>query len=622
MATKAKADKIEKSDKPAAKKTLPAWADELKRRYVRGEASQFIVHGNVHDLVVYGDETMMLDEFLCTVMLAGNKDTIALYNTAAGVRFAKRRQGVPGLDELLLARSREKVFPVLERLLSTEDRFALILEYAETLAPSADLAMYGDVDRATLITLHRWAALPALENSDNLVILLTETLSELHPRLVNNARVAAIRVPIPEEEERRAYIRMLVPHFDAATVERLGEITAGLKLVQIRGILTPQDSELDIEERKTFIASLLGANANQERVEALARISKGMDQEEIRKVVAPEAPTATTSAAVTDDIEKLVAKAKREIIERECAGLLEFVEPKHGFDAVGGMDEVKRELKRVANAIRGGDVQHVPMGFLFVGPMGTGKTFVAEAFAKESGLTAVKFGSFRSKWVGATESNLERILDVLQAMGQVIVFIDEVDRALAGNDGSGDGGTESRVIARLKEFMSDPKNRGRILFVLMTNRPDRLDTDIKRTGRLDRKIPFFYAQSPEEVEPILGALLRRHKIEPAFDWKKERAKVAQPLVGYSNAEIEGVAMLAASIADSNERRSKPSLEDMEKAIKDFLPSRDVAVLEFMELLAVFEASNRSMLPKKYAELSPEELTSRLQAAQMRVGNRR
>ncbi len=276
----------------------------------------------------------------------------------------------------------------------------------------------------------------------------------------------------------------------------------------------------------------------------------------------------------------------------------------------------------IARNIRDGRRARVPMGLLFTGPMGTGKTFVAEAFAKESGLTAVKFGSFRSKWVGATESNLERILDVLSAMGQVIVFIDEVDRALAGNDGSGDGGTESRVIARLKEFMADPKNRGRILFVLMTNRPDRLDTDIKRTGRLDRKIPFFYAQTPEEVEPILKAQLRRHKITLAFELEKSRALVSARLVGYSNAEIEGVVLLAASLADTAGRNSKPELGDLEKAIADFLPSRDVNILEFMELLAVFEASNRSMLPKKYAELSPEELSERLAAAQARVGNRR
>lgn len=601
---------------------LPGWAEELKRRYVRGEASQFILHGNVHDVVLYGDKLMLVGEFLCEVMLAGNKETIALYNTSTGVRFAKRRTGLPGVEDLVLTRARDKVFPILERLLLSEDSFALLLEYAEMLAPSADLAMYGDTDRATLVMLHRWASLPALEHSDNVIILTTETITELHPRLVNNARVAAIRLPIPDEDERRAVIRHLAPHFDAPTVAKLTEITAGLKLVQIRGILRPDDSELDVEARRAYIKELLGADAAEDRVEGLARITKGMAHAEIRTLVAPDSAAPVTNDGVMAEIESMVAEHKREIIERECAGLLEFVDPKHGFAAVGGMEEVKRELSRVAQAIRSGETQHVPMGFLFVGPMGTGKTFVAEAFAKESGLTAVKFGSFRSKWVGATEANLERILDVLQAMGQVIVFIDEVDRALAGNEGSSDGGTESRVIARLKEFMSDTRNRGRILFVLMTNRPDRLDTDIKRTGRLDRKIPFFYAQSAEDAEPILAALLKRHKITPSFDWRAERARIAEKLVGYSNADLEGVVLLAASIADTAGRKGAPDLDDFTKAVNDYLPSRDVAVLELMELLAVFEASNRSMLPKKYADLSAEELTERLQTARLRVGNRR
>jgi transitional endoplasmic reticulum ATPase len=610
----------EKSDKKPAP-PLPGWADELKRRYVRGEASQFILHGNVDDVVLYNDEAMPVDEFLCKVMLEGNKDTIALYNTSNGVRFAKRNPKMTGLEELLLSRSREKVMPLLERALLGQDRFALILEYAETLAPAADLAMYGDTDRATLVMLHRWASLPALEKSDNLILMLTENISELHPRLVNNARVAAIRIPIPNVDERAAMIRHLVPDFDAASVGRLSEITAGLKMVQIRNILQPQDTETDVDERKKYIAELLGADSTPERVEGFIRITKGMSREEIRELVAPKAPK-PKGPGVTPEMEQVVAARKRDIIERECAGLLEFVEPKHGFDMVGGMDEVKRELGRVAKAIRSGETARVPMGFLFVGPMGTGKTFVAEAFAKESGLTTVKFGSFRSKWVGATESNLDRILDVIGAMGQVIVFIDEVDRALAGNDGGSDGGTESRVIAKLKEFMSNPENRGRILFVLMTNRPDRLDTDIKRTGRLDRKIPFFYPQTAEEVEPVLLAQFKRHKITLDFDLKTKKTEISAKLSGYSNADIEGVVMLAGSVAETAGHPDKIGLEDFAKAVADYLPSRDIQMLEFMELLAVYEASNRSMLPAKYASLTAEDLSERLQEARNRVGNRR
>src|SRR6185503_9714468 len=98
---------------------------------------------------------------------------------------------------------------------------------------------------------------------------------------------------------------------------------------------------------------------------------------------------------------------------------------------------------------------------------------------------------------------------VVQAIGQVIVIVDEGDRAFGNQDGDGNGGTSSRVMARLKEFMSDTTNRGRVLFIVMTNRPDKLDVDLKRAGRLDRKIPFLYPQEAAEVEAVIAAQLRK-----------------------------------------------------------------------------------------------------------------
>ena len=87
----------------------------------------------------------------------------------------------------------------------------------------------------------------------------------------------------------------------------------------------------------------------------------------------------------------MVNKRKKDIIEQECYGLVEFVAPQYDFSHVGGMTELKTELMRIARSIRLGHKNMVPMGMLFVGPMGTGKTFIAEAFAGESGLTCIKF---------------------------------------------------------------------------------------------------------------------------------------------------------------------------------------------------------------------------------------
>jgi SpoVK/Ycf46/Vps4 family AAA+-type ATPase len=602
---------------------LPAWADELRRRYVRGESSQFVLHGNVHDIFLYDDKLYTLSEFLAHVLLDKNKDTIVQYNVSTGVRFVKRKLKLDGIEELVLAKEPAKVLPLLERALTTEDKLAVVLEYADTIAPAGDTSFSTTDDRAAAVTLHRWSLLRALEQADSIVILTLENLSELHPKIVSNPRVATVRVPMPNKEERAQLLRYLDPNYGNDDIERLAEITAGLKSIQIKAILAPaDDTPDDINERKKYLIELLSSGREPgkdvlERADKLAQMTQGMTKEAIRKLIAPDGKVAGPSPDARAEIDRLVAARKREIIERECFGLIEFVTPQHGFDVVGGMDEVKNDLLLVAKNIREGRRNRVPMGILFTGPMGTGKTFVAEAFAKECGLTTIKLKNFRSKWVGATEGNLERILSVIQAIGQIIVIIDEGDRAFGGTDGDGDGGTSSRVIGRIKEFMSDTENRGRVLFILMTNRPDKLDIDIKRAGRLDRKIPFLYPQSGEEVINILKAQFKKNKVKAEIDFAQENA-LAESIVGYSNADIEAIVMLANDYSgDAPVRR-----EDLERAVKDYLPSRDVQMLEYMELLAVFEASNRRMLPKKYSDVPVDELQQRLQLLKAQVGSRR
>ncbi|HNF96364.1 MAG TPA: AAA family ATPase, partial [Pseudomonadota bacterium] len=504
----------------------------------------------------------------------------------------------------------------------------VVIEYAETVAPAGETSFSTIEDRSSVVTLQRWSMLPALDKNDSLVFMLVENLSELHPKLVANPRVATVQIPIPEAEARQALLRHIRPDMPQDELEMMTEVTAGLKCIQIQGILAPHDVPSDDEaERTKYIAELLGGGAAaMERAQKLAQITKGMPRSEIRRLIAPDGPV--TTHADTDaraEVLRLIAARKREIIERECFSLIEFVEPKHGFEVVGGMDEVKKDLSLIAKNIREGRRSRVPMGLLFVGPMGTGKTFVAEAFAKESGLTAIKFKNFRSKWVGATEGNLERILQVVQAIGQVMVIIDEADRAF-GNQGEDDGGTSSRVIARIKEFMSDTANRGRVLFVLMTNRPDKIDIDLKRAGRLDRKIPFFYAQTVAEVEPILKAQLRKNKVQSELAFPIAGDALA-PIVGMSNADIEAVVLLASDYASQRAEtlgtgEVPVSIDDLQRAARDYLPPRDLEMLEFMELLAVFEASNRRMLPPKYADLPIEALQERLQRLKVVAGHRR
>lgn len=605
---------------------LPSWSEDLRRRYLRGEASIFILHGNVYDAVLSGGEPLTLTDFLGSVLLKESKETIAVYNVATGIRFSKRAEGIERLDDLLLATEKPRALAALERLLIGSSRAAVILEYAEVIAPAGDPNFQSDADRAAVVTLHRWSFLPEIERSDNVVILIAENLTDLATKIVSNPKVAVVEVPMPDRETRKAAARLADPKMADKDADRYAEITAGLKAIQILSILTPPPAtEDEAREREAFIANILSGPDATERAKKLATLTSGLNQEEIAKLLAPGAQPADLSANRAEraraEADLLIARRKREILERECFGLVEFVEPEHGFEVVGGMDEVKKDLSLIAQSIRDGQTARVPMGILFTGPMGTGKTFVAEAFAKECGLTTIKLKNFRSKWVGATEGNLEKILNVIRAIGQVVVIIDEGDRAFGNTDGEGDGGTSSRVIARIKEFMSDTSNRGRILFLVMTNRPDKLDVDLKRAGRLDRKIPFLYSQTPEEVENIVRASVRKNRIVTDVDFTTIRDDFSRKLVGYSNADVEAVILMANDDA-ARAGAANVTAERFVAAAADYFPSRDVELLEYMELLAVFETSSRRFLPAKYSGMTPEELDLRLRQLRVVVGGRR
>ncbi|MEZ5429558.1 MAG: AAA family ATPase [Pyrinomonadaceae bacterium] len=610
-------------------KILPLWAEDLRKRYLRGESSMFILHGNVYDAVLSEGKTLSLTEFLTTALLKDSRETIVVYNLSSGARFPKRSETFPDWQSIAIESDKAKVLTMLERAIRLTEKTGIVLEYAEMIAPAGDPSFQMDADRASVVTLHRWSFLPEIERGDNIIILIAENIAELSPKIVSNPKIAVIEIPMPDTDTRRQVVRLTDPRLSEEDFDRYAEVTAGLKAVQISSILLPPpQAEEDLRDRETYISNLLGDSPDaRERAHKLAALTAGMGREEIKELIAPYAETVDDGASPLDrakeEADKLIARRKREIIERECFGLVEFVEPEHGFEVVGGMEEVKKDLLVIADSIRKGNRSRVPMGILFTGPMGTGKTFVAEAFAKECGLTTIKMKNFRSKWVGATEGNLEKILNVIKAIGQVIVIIDEGDRAFGNTDGDGDGGTSSRVIARIKEFMSDTSNRGRILFLVMTNRPDKLDVDLKRAGRLDRKIPFLYSETPEDVEMVAKALLRKNKIKTDVDLKDLKEEFSAKLVGYSNADVEAVLLMANDDAARQlGDQAKVTKEHFIKAAEDYFPSRDLELLDYMELLAVFESSSRRFLPKKYANLTPEQLDAKLRELRLRIGNRR
>src|SRR4030095_14737980 len=134
-----------------------------------------------------------------------------------------------------------------------------------------------------------------------------------------------------------------------------------------------------------------------------------------------------------------------------------------------------------------------PMGYLLCGPVGTGKSFLAQCAAGSIGIPCVVLKNFRSKYVGETEGNLEPVLTVLRSMGPVVVVIDEADAMLGDRTSdSGDSGVSTRIFWMIAAQMGDTRYGGRILWMLLTARPDLLPIDLKRQGRAEVHVPLFY----------------------------------------------------------------------------------------------------------------------------------
>jgi SpoVK/Ycf46/Vps4 family AAA+-type ATPase len=282
---------------------------------------------------------------------------------------------------------------------------------------------------------------------------------------------------------------------------------------------------------------------------------------------------------------------KKRLLERQCRGLLEFIEPKWDLDTVVGHDAAKSRLREDAQLLKRGALDTLPMGYLLCGPVGTGKSFLAQCVSGEIGVPCVMLKNFRSKYVGETEGNLERVLAVLRAMGPVVVVVDEADAALGSRESEGDSGTSSRVFGMIAAQMGDTRYRGQIIWMLLTARPDLLPIDLKRQGRAEVHIPLFYPTDEAEIRQMFVIMARKLGSKIAVE-----DVPPVPQKGHlSGADIEGMVGRAwrTSLLAGLDHISAESLQDV---IVQFMPSTQGLERELQETAAILECTDRQFLP--------------------------
>lgn len=583
----------QKSDLDQHTSHLPRWARTLARKYFTKTLSQFVLHGNVRDLVRYekpGSDQITyvgLTHFLAKELFAA-RDIVLFYDRAAGIHFLDHQEAQKDFNLALTGhdsafgteyagkrlRNPSQVLPLLDNYfrlrLRSGKRIACIIDYAETIIPMAEASMYSAEDRSALISLQRWAHDPLFLRHDFTVCLIAENLNDLNQQHVQSPWTAEIDIPLPDEKDRLAFTQwsikgresLFAQHSDLSS-EHLAQQTPGLGYTQLRTILA------DTLENKTHLSF------------------------------------------------KHMSTLKKSLIEEAAFGMLEFVESKNGLDDVAGHSEAKNHLRHAAHALRHGIHDVMPMGYLVSGPVGTGKTFLITCFANEIGIPMVKLKNFRSQWQGQTEGNLERILHLLEAMPPVAVMIDEADAALGNRSAEGDSGVSKRVFGQIASFMSKPEHRGRIIFFLITARPDLMPIDLKRQGRAEEHIALFYPSTPEDRLELLQVMMRRTGI--SMPEKDIPSALLNGNTIYSGADMEALLTRAKfHAAATNGDPRAVSAEILASVVEDFVPPANSKEKELQTLVAILESTSKKSLPEMYRSMDRTKIVQRANELKIQV----
>jgi len=220
---------------------------------------------------------------------------------------------------------------------------------------------------------------------------------------------------------------------------------------------------------------------------------------------------------------------------------------------------------------------------------------MVECLAGETGVPVVKLKNFRDKWVGSTEGNLEKIFRLLQALGRCYVFIDEADQAIGRRDSGGsDSGISGRIYSMLAEEMGSSTRRGKLIWILASSRPDLIEVDLKRPGRVDVKIPLFPTTDARESFDLLRMLCRRRQV-PLGEAEFDAVREAMPLLLTPGA----AETLVVKIYRIVRTESKSPLDALRSALVDYQNPVPLETLQAQITLAVREASDLEFVPSQF-----------------------
>lgn len=553
---------------------------EIQEAYNLRRKSLLLLTGDIHGLFPSpaSENFVSLEEMLATEL--GDKLNLVRMDIASGVSFFSEEtekeviricestdgETVPEsrqrLMKELIQRSRNNPLSALVLLKGMMEACArvresgetirplcIVMQYSGALFPAGDFTRLSELDRQRLVFFLHWAADPKFSRSPDLVLLINPVKSEMSAKITSLPVATHIEIQLPQLPERRSFVDWFRRHHEKLRFEggweRFSKEAAGLTLASIRELL-----------------------------EVAARTGKRVQKEDV------------------------VTEVNR-LLEAELGEIVRIKDPQHGPDDIVGHQVTGEIFRNIFERCE--DPETAVSAVLVSGPNGGGKTFQLEAYAAASGRIVVELAGIRGAFFGETDKFFELLRWHIKTFGKILILVDEAHTAF-GSIHSGDTHkTEKRLSGNIIKMMGDPSFLGKVLWGLMTSRPDELDPDVK--SRSPVQVPIFDLEG-EERQAFVLEMFGRKGVEVS---EEGLAHVMESTGYYSARDYRNL------VAEVLARRRKEPKVRVPEVLEGWQASRAIErQRELQALIAALHCSYPRLLPERFRELGEGEITERVE----------
>ncbi len=454
------------------------------------------------------------------------------------------------LPALVLLRSISEAFIRVRRGAPQTKPLCTLIQFAGSMFPAGEFEQLSELDRLRLVTFLNWISDPLFGQSSNLIILLSYTKAEVNKKILALPSTEHVEIQLPDQEARKYYVQFFTKEQPLKLEQGLDDFVidaSGLKLTDLRDIM---------EE-------------NRQSGQSLTR--------------------------------KSVLEKVNSTIQAELGDIVRVVIPEHTPEDIVGSPATKEIFNKIFK--RCDDPSTAVSGVLVSGPNGGGKTFQLEAFAGASGRIVIELTGLRGMYFGQTDSFFERLRWHLRIFGRILILVDEAHTAFGSVHKSDTHETEKRLAGNIIKMMGDRTMLGKVVWGLMTSRPDELDPDVK--SRSPIQVPIFDPEG-EDRKVFVRELFSRSGIK------------------LDEAELEHVLSLTLQYSARDfsflMREVKADQRPVTEVLHIWQASSSIQFQRRMqELIASQHCSYPALLPERLRKLDPGAIQREIEQLKLMLG---